>query len=169
MPSRVDNSSLAPDALRNLSDEQTERLTAALDEYLARLESGDSPNLSELLAKNADIAEPLQLYIVKLGELHNFAAGFSPHLAGVDEDEQQSSDTFEPVAPPKPLISPELVSELADDTSAAADGSTVPPTQAASAVANDSAQSVPTKVLTAISILMPAWRCGSWATLNCYA
>ena len=40
MTSPVDNPSVTPDALRNLSEEQTERLTAVLDDYLARLEAG---------------------------------------------------------------------------------------------------------------------------------
>lgn len=138
MSSNIDNPSITPDALRDLSEEQTERLTAALDDYLARLESGDTPDLAELLAKNSDIQESLKLYIGKLGDLHNFAAGFSPHLAGTDDDEQGSGDTFEPVANSKPLIR--------DETDIETDGSTAPP--AVTAQSNDSAQRVPTRVLT---------------------
>ena len=141
MTSKIDNPSLTPDALRDLSDEQTERLTAILDDYLARLEAGESPDLQELLAKNSDIQAPLKLYIGKLGDLHNFAAGFSPHLSGSIDDEQDSSDTFEPVPAPKPLVS--------DDTDVKPDGSTSPPASesAQPLAANDSAQRVPTRVL----------------------
>lgn len=141
MTSPVHNPSFTPDALRDLSEEQTERLTNLLDNYLARLEAGEPPNLQEMLSKNSDIQEPMKLYIGKLGDLHNFAAGFSPHLAGTDDD-QESGDSFE--APPalKPLVS--------DDTDATIDGSTVPTTsQSTNPVPNnDSVQSVPTKVLT---------------------
>ena len=138
MPGPVDNLSVTPDALRDLSEEQTERLTALLDDYLARLEAGDPPNLQEMLANNSDIQEPLKLYIGKLGDLHNFAAGFSPHLAGTDDD-QEPGDSFESLPTLKPLV--------ADDT--AVDGSTTPPAPQLTAVAkNDSAQAVPTKVLT---------------------
>lgn len=160
MPSNVDNLSQSPDALRNLTEDQTERLTTVLDDYLARLESGDSPNLQEILAQNSDIQEPLKLYIDKLGDLHNFAAGFSPHLAGTDDDEQGSGDSFEQVVAVKPLIG--------DETDVPHEGSTAPPTtdsatnasrvkdgatyDAAAApkpvTANDSAQRVPTRVLT---------------------
>ncbi len=141
MPSKLDNPSITPDALRDLSEEQTERLTAALDNYLARLEAGDAPNLQELLSNHPDIQQPLKLYIGKLGDLHNFAAGFSPHLAGTD-DEQDSGDSFDPVPALKPLVS--------DDTDGSMSG---PPNDTtaklqAPAASNDSAQRVPTRVLT---------------------
>ncbi len=104
MSSNLDNPSLTPDALRDLSEEQTERLTAVLDNYLAQLESGEAPNLQELLDKNPDIQKPLKMYLGKLGDLHNFAGGFSPHLAGAADEEQESGDSFEPAAAARPLI-----------------------------------------------------------------
>ncbi len=107
MSSNIDNPSVTPDALRDLSEEQTERLTAALDDYLARLEAGETPDLQGLLAKNSDIQESLKLYIGKLGDLHNFAAGFSPHLAGTD-DEKMTNRVQAIASNPSPIANRSL-------------------------------------------------------------
>ncbi|MCC6508734.1 MAG: serine/threonine protein kinase [Pirellulaceae bacterium] len=96
MSAEQENPSLAPAALRHLSDEQTDRLTAVLDDYLARLENGEPPELEALLRQHADISEPLKLYLGKLGELHNFAAGFSPHLADSDVPITAAADDTPP-------------------------------------------------------------------------
>ncbi len=80
----VDNTDAAPDALRHLTEEQTERLSAVLDDYLARLEAVRPP-IERLCSVQLRHPLSLELYLGKLGELHNFAAGFSPHLAGTDD------------------------------------------------------------------------------------
>ncbi len=148
MSSNLDNPSLTPDALRDLSEEQTERLTAVLDNYLAQLESGEAPNLQELLDKNPDIQKPLKMYLGKLGDLHNFAGGFSPHLAGAADEEQESGDSFEPAAAARPLIGGDTDHVEAGSTDehravqAGHEGVSAP------AMVNDSAERVPTRVLT---------------------
>lgn len=91
MPGDADNLSLPPAALRGLSDEQTERLSRVLDDYLAALETGKAPELVALLQQHPDLSEPLSEYLGKLSELHNFAAGFSPHLTGGPEGYQIGS------------------------------------------------------------------------------
>ncbi|MGN6544807.1 MAG: protein kinase domain-containing protein [Aureliella sp.] len=82
MHGHVDDANVTSSGLESLSEEQTERLTELLDRYLAGLEAGQPLSREELLAEHADLREPLTLYLEKLNELHNFSAGFSPHLAG---------------------------------------------------------------------------------------
>ncbi len=93
MNSDNDESEDTPAVLRNLTESQTERLTAVLDRYLGALESGQPPDLKTLLKENDDLREPLEIYLGKLGELHNFAAGFSPQLSDAQNDLLDQSRT----------------------------------------------------------------------------
>lgn len=96
MQSKTDNSSLASETLEGLTVEQTERLTAVLDRYLVSLEAGANVPLETLLHENEDIRRPLRVYFDKLRELHNFAAGFSPGLAGQPSDSDVPEETSNP-------------------------------------------------------------------------
>lgn len=80
----LDEAGLTSAGLHGLSEEQTERLSGLLDRFLHGLETGEPVDRQRLLAENSDIREPLEAYFRKLSELHNFAAGFSPQLAGSD-------------------------------------------------------------------------------------
>ena len=86
-----DDDSAEPDALRGLTEEQAERLTNVLEKYLDDLESGRAPDGQLLLQQHADLRGPLTSYLSKLSDLHNFAAGFSPHLAGIPQADPSSS------------------------------------------------------------------------------
>lgn len=82
MHGHVDDANVTSNALEGLTEEQTERLTELLDRYLASLEAGQPLSREALLEEHADLRASLSLYLDKLSELHNFSAGFSPHLAG---------------------------------------------------------------------------------------
>lgn len=71
-------------ALASLSEEQVERLTKILDDYLCKLESGDRVNVCDVIAANEDIADVLQCYFDKLSDLHGIAAGFQGDLVEAD-------------------------------------------------------------------------------------
>lgn len=70
------NLSVEPAALRQLTAEQKDRLTDILDEYLSALENGMPPDSERLLRDHPDLAEPLTMYLNRLDELHDVAAGF---------------------------------------------------------------------------------------------
>ncbi len=74
--SDLSNLSVEPAALRQLTAEQKERLTDILDEYLSALETGVPLDVKKLLEQHPDLAEPLTMYLNRLEELHDVAAGF---------------------------------------------------------------------------------------------
>lgn len=87
--------SVEPSGIQHLTDEQKERLTQVLDDYLRALENGVPSDPSELLAANPDLAEPLQLYLDSLNELHLVAAGFddrTPRAASALDIEPSATD-----------------------------------------------------------------------------
>ncbi len=65
----------APEVLRNLTEQQQERLTEVLDEYLRQLEAGKQQDRSELIAANPDLSHALREYLSKLDELNWFVSG----------------------------------------------------------------------------------------------
>ena len=65
----------AADRLAGLSEEQTERLLAILDQYLAELERGVPPRPQELAARHPELADALLDYLQELDRLQ-CAAGF---------------------------------------------------------------------------------------------
>ena len=64
-----------PEVLRRLTEPQQERLTEILDEYLRKMELGEVPDRSELLAANPDLGEALTEYLTKLDELNRLVGG----------------------------------------------------------------------------------------------
>jgi serine/threonine protein kinase/Tfp pilus assembly protein PilF len=71
-------------ALRALTEEQRERLTRILDDYLSQLEQGVPSNPRALLDEHPDLAEALQLYLDSLTNLQNMSAAFQ--TGTVDDD-----------------------------------------------------------------------------------
>ncbi len=67
-----------PEVLRNLSPSQQERLTEILDHYLRRMEAGEVPDRSDLLAANPDLSEALAEYLSKLDDLNRLVGGDAP-------------------------------------------------------------------------------------------
>ena len=80
----IEDLSIEPAAIRNLTPEQKERLTDVLDGYLSVLERGLPPSREELLKLHPDLAGPLQTYFDSLDELHDMAAGFDRATSRVD-------------------------------------------------------------------------------------
>ncbi|MFK8111116.1 MAG: protein kinase [Rubripirellula sp.] len=62
-----------------LSLGQQQRLTELLDQYLSRLETGQSVDVELMLRQNPDVAEPLRVYLQKLDGLRGIAPGFQDH------------------------------------------------------------------------------------------
>ncbi len=77
--------SAEPAAIQGLSREQKDRLTEVLDRYFSGLEKGIPPPREELLAAYPDLARPLQVYLDRLDELHDAAAGFARSSGRADE------------------------------------------------------------------------------------
>lgn len=59
--------------LASLTEEQQQRLTAVLDEYLSALESGTPTSEEALFAAHPDLREPLTHYLRSLGQLQELA------------------------------------------------------------------------------------------------
>jgi serine/threonine protein kinase/tetratricopeptide (TPR) repeat protein len=74
--------SLGSAALRELTEEQKDRLTTILDRYLSELERGVPPDPGGLVAAHPDLAAPLQLYLDSLNDLHGVSAGFTSGSRG---------------------------------------------------------------------------------------
>lgn len=74
--SDLSNLSVEPSAIRQLTDEQKERLSEILDRYLSAIEQGAPLNSEKLKEENVDLAEQLQLYFERLDQLHEISAGF---------------------------------------------------------------------------------------------
>ena len=68
--------SLEPSALRQMTPEQKDRLTQALDRYLSAMEKGVALPREEFLAAYPDLAGSLRTYLDSLEDLHEVAAGF---------------------------------------------------------------------------------------------
>ncbi|QDT09483.1 serine/threonine-protein kinase [Planctomycetes bacterium K23_9] len=62
-------------ASAQLTDQQQQRLTYLLDDYLAGLENGVSRNVDEICEANPDLADAIQAYLVTIKKLYGFAAG----------------------------------------------------------------------------------------------
>jgi serine/threonine protein kinase/Tfp pilus assembly protein PilF len=80
-------------ALRALTDDQRERLSRLLDEYLSQLEQGVPADPQRMLDENPDLVEALQLYLDSLTDLQGMSAGFQN--SGVSDDvakEEAASD-----------------------------------------------------------------------------
>jgi serine/threonine protein kinase/Tfp pilus assembly protein PilF len=93
------NLSIEPGAAWNLSPEQKNRIADLLEIYLSRLENGFPLSREEILAANADLAEPLQAYFESLDELHGMAVGFqegsakaAPDNAALADDDKRLGD-----------------------------------------------------------------------------
>ncbi|WP_254509280.1 serine/threonine-protein kinase [Anatilimnocola floriformis] len=71
-------------ALRALTEEQRERLTRILDDYLSQLEQGVPANPHAILSEHPDLAEALQLYLASLTNLQGMSAGFQDTTATVE-------------------------------------------------------------------------------------
>lgn len=73
-----------PESLQRLSEQQKNRLSVLLDEYLQNLESGKRPDRSQIVADNPDLKDALIEYLDKLEELNRFMGGdtFSPEIIG---------------------------------------------------------------------------------------
>jgi serine/threonine protein kinase/tetratricopeptide (TPR) repeat protein len=69
--------SAEPSALRGLTEEQQDRLTRVLDQYLSALADGVPPRPDALLEEHPDLAGPLHVYLDRLQDLHEMAAGFA--------------------------------------------------------------------------------------------
>lgn len=67
-----------PEVLRKLNASQQERLTVILDEYLRKMESGEVPDRSDLIAAHPELGEALTEYLSKLDELNRMVGGDSP-------------------------------------------------------------------------------------------
>jgi eukaryotic-like serine/threonine-protein kinase len=80
------NLSMEPDAIRQLTPEQKDRLTDLLDGYFCQLEKGLPPSREYLIETNTDLADPLRAYFGSLDELHDMAAGFQQSAVGSGED-----------------------------------------------------------------------------------
>lgn len=85
-------------ALRALNDEQRERLTRILDDYLSQLEQGVPSNPRALLSEHPDLAEALQLYLDSLTNLQGISAGFQDstgmEAAGEAQDHERRLGDF---------------------------------------------------------------------------
>ena len=86
------NLSIEPSALQQLTAEQKDRLTDVLDRYLASLGQGVPPGPESLLREHPDLAGPLAMYLDRLGELHEVAAGFGGPCALAADLEPCSGD-----------------------------------------------------------------------------
>lgn len=64
-----------PSLIPGLTPDQQERLTQVLDEFLRRMEAGESPNPDELAVRHPDLAEHLRKYIGSLRSLQDAAGG----------------------------------------------------------------------------------------------
>lgn len=85
--SSLSNLSIEPSALQSLTAEQKDRLTDVLDRYLLSLEQGVPPSAETLFREHPDLAGPLAMYLDRLGELHEMAAGFGgPCRAAADAE-----------------------------------------------------------------------------------
>jgi serine/threonine protein kinase len=68
--------SMEPSAIRQMTPEQKDRLTLALDRYLSAMEKGVPPPRDEFLAAYPDLAGSLRTYLDSLEDLHDVAGGF---------------------------------------------------------------------------------------------
>jgi serine/threonine protein kinase/Flp pilus assembly protein TadD len=90
------NLSLEPSAIRQMTPEQKDRLTRALDRYLSAMEQGVALPREEFLAAYPDLAGSLRTYLDSLDDLHSVAAGFErtsrPPETGAAADEKRLGD-----------------------------------------------------------------------------
>lgn len=80
-----------PSLVGNLSDDQRDRLSSVLDRYLRALEQGLPLSREDLLAEHADLAAPLRVYLDRIDELHDVAAGFVA-AGGSETQRDETSD-----------------------------------------------------------------------------
>ena len=64
-----------PSLIPGLTQDQQERLTQVLDQFLRQLEAGEHPNPDELAGRHPDLAEHLRKYIGSLRSLQKAAGG----------------------------------------------------------------------------------------------
>ncbi|MBI3466889.1 MAG: serine/threonine protein kinase, partial [Planctomycetes bacterium] len=70
--------SFASPVLARLTDEQQQRLTTLLEQYLSGLETGVPVAPEALCAEHPDLAESLRMYVHSIEHLHDLASGFAP-------------------------------------------------------------------------------------------